>query len=191
MDHNITREPRVSSIPTVNPNRIFGNRARETESLSSHTETGSVREMPARRGVNIFGQMENSNATILGEDDGQDDNEDEDENEDEAEEEPVDDGFSSSDPIDDRALQNNLNTLKLKLQGLSREIYSYELARDPGTRLHHIYQETKKLSEFKDQETRIVGFIGETGAGLCFLISFLMWTCLTIVQARAPSSTQY
>ncbi|OKO98289.1 hypothetical protein PENSUB_9387 [Penicillium subrubescens] len=175
MDHNITREPRVSSIPTVNPNGIFGNRARETESLSSHTETGSVREMPARRGVNIFGQMENSNATILGEDDGQDDNEDEDgdddedENEDEAEEEPVDDGFSSPDPIDDRALQNNLNTLKLKLQGLSREIYSYELARDPGTRLHHIYQETKKLSEFKDQETRIVGFIGETGAEADFM----------------------
>lgn len=159
VDQNIAYEPPVPSFPTVNPAGIFGSRARETEPLSSHTETGSVRELPARRGVNLLGRTDNTNATLL------DANDDED---------SVADDLPSPDPIDGRALQNNLNTVKLKLQGLSREIYSYQLARDPDTRLHQIYQETKKLSEFKDQETRIVGFIGETGAGLCFFISILM-----------------
>lgn len=210
VDHNVAREPQVPSVFPANPTGIFGNRARETDSLLSHTETGSVAGLPARRGVNLFGQTDDRYELPLNEndyedDDDEDDSEDENENddededdegdekesEDEGEEESVADDLSSPDPIDDRALQNSLNTVKLKLQGLTREIYSYQLARDPETRLHQIYEETKKLSGFKDQETRIVGFIGETGAGLCFLIFILTWTGLIVEQARAPSSTQY
>ncbi|GLI76222.1 hypothetical protein PoHVEF18_004493 [Penicillium ochrochloron] len=172
VDHNIAYEPPVPSFPTVNPAGIFGSRARETESLSSHTETGSVRELPARRGVNLFGRTDNTNATLLDANDDEVDGEDDDEDENEAD--SVADDLFSPDPIDDRALQNNLNTVKLKLQGLSREIYSYQLARDPESRLHQIYQETKKLSEFKDQETRIVGFIGETGAGKSSVINSIL-----------------
>jgi hypothetical protein len=147
-----------------------------------------VAGFPARQALNRFEETADPSKSTEDEDEGEDEdedgNEDEVENEDNDEDEAdsVADGHFCSDAIDDRALQNSLNTLKVKLQGLSREINSYQLARDPETMLNQIHEETKKLSEFKDQETRIVGFIGETGAGLCFLISTQMHTGLKITR---------
>jgi hypothetical protein len=152
-----------------------------------------VGELPARRAVNQLEETLSSISSQKGEDNDDDKDEDEDENEDQDEDEDenededededeadsvADDAFSP-DPIDDRDLQNSLNAVKTQLQELARKIYDCPLARDPESRLRQIHQETKKLSEFKDQETRIVGFIGETGAGWCFPFSILRWTGLT------------
>lgn len=174
---NRTREPGALPIPTASHTSMFGNRVRETGSLSSHTETGSVRVFPTTRGID---NLENEGTPGLSASPVNNlENEDEDEAEDDDEDEEVGrvgDDLFSPDPIDDPNLQNDLNAIKVQLQELARTIHDSPLSRDPTTRLHQIRQETKKLSEFKDQETRIVGFIGETGTGECFLLFTLIWT---------------
>jgi hypothetical protein len=92
----------------------------------------------------------------------------------------IEDELLSPDPVDDQSLQDNLNVVKAQLQELSRVISECPLSQDAGTRLHQIHQEAKKLSEYKDQETRIVGFIGETGAGRCPLLSIPIRTGLIV-----------
>lgn len=194
-DHSLAsnriREPGALPIPTASHTSMFGNRVRETGSLSSHTETGSVRVFPTTRGID---NLENEGTPGLSASPVNNlENEDEDEAEDDDEDEEVDrvgDDLFSPDPIDDPNLQNDLNAIKVQLQELARTIHDSPFSRDPTTRLHQIRQETKKLSEFKDQETRIVGFIGETGTGECFLLFTLIWTSLIVKQARALSSTQ-
>lgn len=89
----------------------------------------------------------------------------------------IEDDLLSPDPVDDQSLHDNLNAVKVQLQDLSRMISECPLSQDAGTRLHQIHQDAKELSEYKDQETRIVGFIGETGAGWCLLLLLVpVWT---------------
>lgn len=129
-----------------------------------------------RRGINLSEETPSSSTSPASEN-AEDENEqevewetDEDDHGDEQEAAEAGDDSFTPDPIDDRSLQDNLNAIKMQLQELSRTMNACQLAQDPETRIHQIYQETKSLSEFKDQETRIVGFIGETGVGWCSLL---------------------
>ncbi|KAJ5086192.1 hypothetical protein N7532_010963 [Penicillium argentinense] len=86
----------------------------------------------------------------------------------------IEDDLFSPDPIDDQSFQRNFNAVKVQIQELSRVISECPLSQDPGTRLHQIHLEAKQLSEYKDQEPRIVGFIGETGAGKSSVINSIL-----------------
>lgn len=86
----------------------------------------------------------------------------------------IEDDIFSPDPIDDENFQRNFNAVKGQIQELSRAISECPLSQDPGTRLSQIHLEAKQLSEYKDQETRIVGFIGETGAGKSSVINSIL-----------------
>lgn len=77
----------------------------------------------------------------------------------------IEDDLFSPDPIDDQNFQMNFTAVQVQIQELSRVISECPLSQDPESRLHEIHLNAKELSEYKDQETRIVGFIGETGAG--------------------------
>lgn len=95
----MTHEPQVLPVLTVNPTGIFGNRARETSSLSSRTETGSVGGLQARRAVNPFEETISSSKSPGNGDVDEDDFVDEDDDADEAD--SVTDDLSSPDPIGD------------------------------------------------------------------------------------------
>ncbi|CAI7638581.1 unnamed protein product [Penicillium pancosmium] len=82
----------------------------------------------------------------------------------------IEDDPFSPDPIDDQNFQMNFTAVQVQIQELSRVISECPLSQDPESRLHEIHLNAKELSEYKDQETRIVGFIGETGAGKCLII---------------------
>lgn len=92
----------------------------------------------------------------------------------------IEDDLVSPDPIDDQSLQDNLNAVEVQLQELSRVVSECPLSEDPGTRLYQIHQEVKKLSGYKNQETRIVGLIGETGAGWFSLLPIPIWKGLIV-----------
>ncbi|KAJ5974022.1 hypothetical protein N7481_011232 [Penicillium waksmanii] len=76
----------------------------------------------------------------------------------------IEDDLFSPDPIDDQNFQMNFTAVQVQIRELSRAISGCTLSQDPESRLHEIHLNAKKLSEYKDQETRIVGFIGKTGA---------------------------
>ncbi|KAF7719665.1 Dynamin family protein [Penicillium ucsense] len=77
------------------------------------------------------------------------------------------------DPIDDPKLQKQLKLVIDQLRKLCRRMQSCQLSQDSDSKLSRICQETQKLSLFEDREERIVGFIGETGAGHSVINSIL------------------
>ncbi|CEO60698.1 hypothetical protein PMG11_05280 [Penicillium brasilianum] len=179
----ITQEPRALPILTERSAGIFSNRTPENASISSHVDTGSAREIPSMQETNLPEETPRSSTlpadeNVEGEDEGEveveGENEHENEHEDGQEAYEAGDDLFSPDPIDDRRLQDSLNAVKIQLRELSQTIHNCEVAQDPETSLHHIYREAKKLSEFKDQETRIVGFIGETGVGKSSVINSIL-----------------
>ncbi|OOQ84220.1 hypothetical protein PEBR_33708 [Penicillium brasilianum] len=175
----ITQEPRALPVLTERSAGIFSNRTPENASISFREDTRSTREIPSRQETNLPEEAPRSSTlpadeNVEGEDEGEVEVEDENEHEDGQEADEAGDDLFSPDPIDDRRLQDSLNAVKIQLRELSQTIHNCEVAQDPETSLHHIYQEAKKLSEFKDQEKRIVGFIGETGVGKSSVINSIL-----------------
>ncbi|KAJ5123593.1 hypothetical protein N7448_009690 [Penicillium atrosanguineum] len=168
-------DPQPSVLPNLNANRNMPRGAPDlpvqTAVPTGHSsfrprergisvEIGSVNGLPANRAIDLI-QDTNFSSTLPVDEDMRGSNR-------------TEDDLFSPDPIDDRNLQANLNVVKVQLQELSRVISECPLSQDPGTRLHKIYQEARKLSEYKDQERRIVGFIGETGAGKSSVINSIL-----------------
>ncbi|KAJ5495798.1 hypothetical protein N7539_000914 [Penicillium diatomitis] len=78
------------------------------------------------------------------------------------------------DPIDDPEFQKQLKLVTDQLRKLCRRMQSCQLSQDSDSKLSRICQETQKLSLFEDREERILGFIGETGAGKSSVINSIL-----------------
>ncbi|KAI2794480.1 hypothetical protein POX_a01079 [Penicillium oxalicum] len=95
------------------------------------------------------------------------------ENEDQ-ENEDDDDHEAITDPIDDPGVQRHLASVARQLQELHQRVQRCPLSQDPLSNLHTVAQEIEKLSKFQDRQERIVGLIGETGAGKSSVINSIL-----------------
>ncbi|KAJ5495799.1 hypothetical protein N7539_000915 [Penicillium diatomitis] len=76
--------------------------------------------------------------------------------------------------IDSLNCQKNLKAVTTQLQDLRQTIDGCSRSQDTQSKIHLLAQETKKLGDFQDREERIVGLIGDTGAGKSSLINSIM-----------------
>ncbi|KGO42065.1 hypothetical protein PEX1_069780 [Penicillium expansum] len=77
-------------------------------------------------------------------------------------------------PVYNHRLQTGLKEVKGELASLASMMGLSELKQDQSTDLHSLYERTKKMSMFECPETRIVGFIGDSGVGKSSLINSLL-----------------
>lgn len=68
-------------------------------------------------------------------------------------------------PIFDNRLQDGLKEVKRHLASLANTMHLSELTQDQSTSIYTLYKQTEKMSKFAYPETRIVGFIGDSGVG--------------------------
>ncbi|KAK9586859.1 hypothetical protein V6Z92_005793 [Aspergillus fumigatus] len=77
-------------------------------------------------------------------------------------------------PIYDIRLQIALRRVRGKLVDLAQVMNRRELAQDPTTTFHKLYNETLEASRFAYPATRTVGFIGDSGMGKSSLINSIL-----------------
>ncbi|KAJ5263281.1 hypothetical protein N7478_010886 [Penicillium angulare] len=77
-------------------------------------------------------------------------------------------------PIYDQSLQRGLAEVKDSLSNIASIMGESDLAHDSKSHFNTLYRETKDLSTFRYPETRIVGFIGDSGVGKSSLINSLL-----------------
>ncbi|KAK9642093.1 hypothetical protein HCH54_007536 [Aspergillus fumigatus] len=77
-------------------------------------------------------------------------------------------------PIYDIRLQIALRRVRGKLVDLAQVMNRCELAQDPTTAFHKLYNETLEASRFAYPATRTVGFIGDSGMGKSSLINSIL-----------------
>lgn len=65
------------------------------------------------------------------------------------------------------AVQNALRASTDSMRRLTEVLGSNQLHYDPSSHLADLYQQAEKLAAFKIQDTRTVGFIGQSGVGAC------------------------
>lgn len=70
-------------------------------------------------------------------------------------------------PIYDKALQGVLREAKINLQTLERTMQTCPLRQDNTTTFASLADQTKRLASFEYPKTRVVGFVGDSGAGTC------------------------
>lgn len=68
--------------------------------------------------------------------------------------------------LDNHRLQDSLNAVIRQLQALATVMGRSKLAQDPRTKLHHHRKGILRVANFQYPDTRIVGFVGNTGVGL-------------------------
>lgn len=68
-------------------------------------------------------------------------------------------------PIYDRRLQNALKEVRTGLTQIASLMQTSELYRDDSSAFYNLYQQTLEASQFTYPETRLVGFIGDSGVG--------------------------
>ncbi|KAL4906823.1 hypothetical protein BDW74DRAFT_176430 [Aspergillus multicolor] len=77
-------------------------------------------------------------------------------------------------PIYDARLQESLGHVRRHLANLAVAIEGTQLVRDQDTHLSALYGQVQTASKFEYPETRIVGFIGDSGVGKSSLINSLL-----------------
>ncbi|EAU36995.1 predicted protein [Aspergillus terreus NIH2624] len=77
-------------------------------------------------------------------------------------------------PIYDRRLQNALKEVRTGLTQIASLMQTSELYRDDSSAFYNLYQQTLEASQFTYPETRLVGFIGDSGVGKSTLINSLL-----------------
>ncbi|KAL4890258.1 hypothetical protein BDV59DRAFT_195181 [Aspergillus ambiguus] len=77
-------------------------------------------------------------------------------------------------PIYDLRLQNALRELRSQLTDLTRTMQRSGLAEDHNSMFYELYKQTLEASQFAYPETRLVGFIGDSGVGKSTLINSLL-----------------
>ncbi|KAL3464362.1 hypothetical protein BJX64DRAFT_254826 [Aspergillus heterothallicus] len=77
-------------------------------------------------------------------------------------------------PIYDAGLQNALREVRSQLTNLKISMARSNLVHDESTTIHEIYKQVDLMSRFEYPETRIVGFIGDSGVGKSSLINSLL-----------------
>ncbi|KAL2860560.1 hypothetical protein BJX68DRAFT_261492 [Aspergillus pseudodeflectus] len=77
-------------------------------------------------------------------------------------------------PIYDVGLQNALREVRTHLTDLKSSMARFHLVHDESTRVHELYKQIESMSRFEYPETRIVGFIGDSGVGKSSLINSLL-----------------
>ncbi|KAL4757106.1 uncharacterized protein BDW70DRAFT_143918 [Aspergillus foveolatus] len=77
-------------------------------------------------------------------------------------------------PIYDIRLQNALRSVRGQIADLAQFIGERELAHDPTSDIHGLYEQLLGASRFSYPATRTVGFIGESGAGKSSVINSIL-----------------
>ncbi|KAL2794371.1 hypothetical protein BJX66DRAFT_202010 [Aspergillus keveii] len=77
-------------------------------------------------------------------------------------------------PIYDVGLQNALREVRSHLTDLKLSMARFHLVHDESARVHELYKQVELISRFEYPETRIVGFIGDSGVGKSSLINSLL-----------------
>ncbi|KAJ5100706.1 hypothetical protein N7456_006758 [Penicillium angulare] len=77
-------------------------------------------------------------------------------------------------PVYDQGLQRGLAEVKNSLRNIASIMGDSDLAHDSDSHFNTLYHETKSLSNFRYPETRIVGFIGDSGVGKSSLVNSLL-----------------
>ena len=70
-------------------------------------------------------------------------------------------------PIYDKELQGVLREAKTNLQTLERTMEACPLRQDNTTTFASLADQTKRLASFEYPKSRVVGFVGDSGAGTC------------------------
>ncbi|KAJ0426006.1 hypothetical protein BJY00DRAFT_272728 [Aspergillus carlsbadensis] len=77
-------------------------------------------------------------------------------------------------PIYDVGLQSALREVRINLTDLKLSMARSHLVHDESARVHGLYKQVELMSRFEYPETRIVGFIGDSGVGKSSLINSLL-----------------
>jgi hypothetical protein len=72
-------------------------------------------------------------------------------------------------PVYDKTLQRLLREAKTSLQTLEGTIRSCPLSQNNEAVLASLADETERLANFEFPKTRIVGFVGDSGAGMSLI----------------------
>jgi hypothetical protein len=114
-------------------------------------------------GLRVDNPADSSNEPAGSTDSGVEDEEADSEEDDEY---PMRDETLPNSPVYDKTLQGILREAKTSLQTLETTIRSCPLSQDNETALASLADQTERLAKFEFPKTRIVGFVGDSGAGM-------------------------